>query len=51
MNVPEDLSGFLRAMADDLPRILGENLVGIYLLGSLTYDVFDETCSDVDSVG
>lgn len=38
-------------MATDLPGILGENLVGVYLWGSLTYDAFDESCSDVDCVG
>lgn len=37
-------------MAADFPVILSGNLVGIYLWGSLTYDAFDETCSDVDCV-
>ena len=37
-------------MAADFPAILQGNLVGIYLWGSLTYDAFDETCSDVDCV-
>ncbi len=37
-------------MATDFPAILGGNLVGLYLWGSLTYDAFDETCSDVDCV-
>jgi len=30
--------------------MLRENLVGIYLWGSLTYEAFDETCSDVDCI-
>jgi Domain of unknown function (DUF4111) len=49
-NIPMDLSDLLRAMASDLPLMLRGNLVGIYLGGSLTYDAFDETCSDVDLV-
>jgi len=51
MNVPKDLSDLLQAMGTDFPAILRGNLVGIYLWGSLTYDAFDETCSDVDCVG
>ena len=50
MNIPKDLSDLLQAMAADFPTILRGNLVGIYLWGSLTYDAFDETCSDVDCV-
>jgi predicted nucleotidyltransferase len=50
MYVPQDLLDLLQEMAADLPVILGGNLVGIYLWGSLTYDAFDETCSDVDFV-
>src|SRR5437667_10578656 len=50
-NIPKDLSSLLEAMATDFPAILHGNLVGIYVWGSLTYDAFDEACSDVDSVG
>lgn len=50
-NIPKDLSELLQAMATDFLSILRGNLVGIYLWGSLTYDAFDETCSDVDCVG
>jgi predicted nucleotidyltransferase len=50
VNVPNDLSDLLQGMATDLPVILRGNLVGIYVWGSLTYDAFDETCSDVDLV-
>jgi Domain of unknown function (DUF4111) len=50
MNIPADLSDLLQAMATDFPAILSGNLVGLYLWGSLTYDAFDETCSDVDCV-
>jgi Aminoglycoside adenylyltransferase, C-terminal domain len=50
-NTPKDLSELLEVMATDFPGILGANLVGIYLWGSLTYEAFDETCSDVDCIG
>jgi len=50
MNIPKDLSELLQAMATDLPAILRGNLVGIYLWGSLIYEAFDDTCSDVDCV-
>ena len=50
-NIPKDLSDLLEAMATDFPAILRENLVGIYLWGSLTYEAFDEACSDVDCIG
>lgn len=46
----EDLSDLLQAMVTDFPAILSGNLVGIYLWGSLTYDAFDERCSDVDCI-
>jgi len=48
--IPEDLSELLQAVTRDFPALLRENLVGIYLWGSLTYDAFDETCSDVDCI-
>jgi hypothetical protein len=50
-NIPKDLSDLLQVMARDFPAILSANLVGIYLWGSLTYEAFDETCSDVDCIG
>jgi Domain of unknown function (DUF4111) len=49
-NAPRDLSDLLAALATDFPAILRENLVGIYVWGSLSYDAFDERCSDVDCV-
>jgi hypothetical protein len=49
-NIPEDLSDLLHRTATDFPVILKQNLVGIYLWGSLTYDAFEETCSDVDCI-
>lgn len=49
-NIPENLSALLDEMANDLPQILENNLVGIYLWGSLTYEAFDANCSDVDCI-
>ena len=49
-NIPRDLSELLQAIATDFPKILREELVGVYLWGSLTYEAFDETCSDVDCI-
>jgi hypothetical protein len=37
-------------MGDDFSAMLRDNLVGLYLWGSLTYYAFDPTCSDVDLV-
>lgn len=51
MTVPKELSRLLHQMATDLPTILQGNLVGLYLWGSLTYNAFDESCSDVDCIG
>jgi hypothetical protein len=50
MKIPDDLADLLRIIAAELPGILPGNLVGIYVWGSLTYDAFDATCSDVDLV-
>lgn len=49
-NIPKDLADLLVRMAADFSAILRENLVGIYLWGSLTYQAFDEACSDVDCI-
>lgn len=49
-NIPDDLSHLLRQMTGEFPVILRENLVGIYLWGSLTYEAFDQACSDVDCI-
>jgi hypothetical protein len=50
MKIPGDLADLLRIIPAELPGILPRNLVGVYVWGSLTYDAFDETCSDVDLV-
>ena len=49
-NIPDNLFTLLEKLANDFPVILRENLVGIYLWGSLTYDAFDEKFSDVDCI-
>ena len=49
-NIPEEIMTLLEEMANDFPSILENNLVGIYLWGSLTYEAFDERCSDVDGI-
>ena len=48
--VPAELAALLQSIAADYPFLLKENLVGIYLCGSLSYDAFDERCSDIDLV-
>lgn len=50
MKISDDLADLLRIIAAELPGILRGNLVGVYVWGSLTYDAFDEICSDVDLV-
>jgi hypothetical protein len=49
-NIPRDLSDLLQQITTDFSVILRDNLVGIYLWGSLTYQAFDEVCSDVDCI-
>ena len=34
--IPTPLSALLEALTEHLPVLLGENLVGVYLYGSLT---------------
>jgi len=50
VRVPEEVEELKREITRDFPRILKENLTGIYLWGSLTYDAFDEAASDIDCV-
>jgi hypothetical protein len=44
----DDVNAVLAILADRLPLILGEQLVGFYLTGSLTYGDFDYGSSDID---
>ncbi|HJQ33056.1 MAG TPA: aminoglycoside adenylyltransferase domain-containing protein [Pyrinomonadaceae bacterium] len=46
--VPAQVSGLLKELAAGLPAVLGKNLVGVYLYGSLTQSAFDPARSDVD---
>src|SRR5919199_1004068 len=47
---PAQVSALLRELAAQLPVILGRNLVGIYLYGSLTQRAFDPRRRDVDLI-
>jgi Domain of unknown function (DUF4111) len=48
--VPAQVSALLRDVTGRLPLILGRNLVGVYLYGSLTQRAFDPARSDVDCI-
>ncbi len=47
---PAQVSALLGELASRLPAVLGRNLVGVYLYGSLTQRAFDPARSDVDCV-
>ncbi len=49
-HIPAQVSALLEELTTQLPRILGKNLVGIYLYGSLTQRAFDPQRSDVDCI-
>jgi len=46
--IPTKLSTLLHDLGMQLPVILGRNLVGVYLYGSVTHDCFNPKRSDVD---
>ena len=48
--VPTEVSALLRDLTAHLPVILGRNLVGLYLYGSLTQSAFNPKRSDVDCI-
>jgi hypothetical protein len=48
--IPAQVSALRKDLAVQLPAILGRNLVGIYLYGSLTQRAFNPTRSDVDCI-
>ena len=48
--LPADVSALLEALTANLPSILGESLVGLYLYGSLTQQAFDPEHSDIDCI-
>ncbi len=48
IHIPAPVSALLHDLSTQLPTILGRNLVGVYLYGSLTQNAFDPARSDVD---
>ncbi len=48
--VPKKVNELLNAMTTDLPIVLGSDLAGIYLYGSLTQNAFNPKRSDIDCV-
>jgi hypothetical protein len=46
--IPAEVSALLSELATRLPAVVGRNLVGVYLYGSLTQRAFDPARSDVD---
>lgn len=49
-DIPAPVSALLQDLTADLPIILGENLVGAYLYGSLTQRAFNHERSDIDCI-
>ena len=45
-SIPKQVATLLQDLTTHLPTILGKNLVGIYLYGSLTQRAFNPQCSD-----
>src|SRR5262245_36325848 len=48
MNLPQDVTGMLEALLPGIRNVLGDNLVGIYLRGSLALGDFIPATSDID---
>jgi hypothetical protein len=48
--VPAQVSALLEGLSAQLPILLGKNLVGVYVYGSLTQKAFDPRRSDVDCI-
>jgi hypothetical protein len=48
--IPAELSALLDDLGSRLPLVLGGNLVGLYLYGSLTQSAFNPARSDVDCI-
>jgi hypothetical protein len=46
--LPKSLKEFFKIIKEELPEILPDILVGIYIYGSISYDAFDSKRSDVD---
>jgi hypothetical protein len=48
--IPDDVNSLLEEIAAGFPVLLGDNLTGIYLYGSLTQGAFDPARSDIDCI-
>jgi len=48
--LPSKVSALLQDLTKQLPIVLGQNLVGIYLYGSVTHGAFNPKRSDVDCI-
>lgn len=48
--VPHQVSALLDELAAQLPVLLGKNVIGVYVCGSLTQQAFDPRRSDVDCI-
>ena len=48
--LPAKVSALLQDLTKQLPIVLGQNLVGIYLHGSVTHGAFNSKRSDVDGI-
>lgn len=46
----EDVNQVLSSLREGMINVLGDNLVGMYLMGSLSYDAFNPHNSDIDLV-
>jgi predicted nucleotidyltransferase len=49
-NIPKELESLFNSVSEQFLKLLGQNLVGIYVYGSLTQGAFDPARSDVDLV-
>lgn len=46
--LPDPVAGILRALVSGIQEVVGDNLVGVYLRGSLALGDFDPDTSDID---
>jgi len=49
-HIPKQVIALLQELAARLPVVLGKNLAGIYIYGSLTQGSFNSKRSDVDCI-
>lgn len=48
--LPEQLQNLFTKIVNDFPELIGDNLVGIYIYGSLAHGTFNEKSSDIDCI-